>query len=526
MWSTPSPSSGGRPHPRDRARPHRGRPPDRFPAEPGWHRGLRHRAARRPPRRPLRRRGALPEGPADAATPTGSSLGAVPPREDPADALCARDGLTLAMLPAGARVGTGSPRRAAQLLAARPDLVVVDIRGNVDTRLGRVAGSTSGPGDLDAVVLARAGLARLGRLDAVTEAFGPDVMSPAPGQGALAVEVRRGLDPDEPLARALRALDHRPTHLAVLAERALLSRLEAGCAAPIGATGRLADDGRDPAPRRRGRPPGRRRDAAPRPDGDARRRQRRRRTRARHPARRDPPRRRRRRPRRPGRRPMTATPVLPLSGWRVLVPRPTAGRSPAVVALAAAGAEAVVVPLIETVPPEDPTELDDALLALESGWFGWLVVTSAAAVPVLVDRASGERRQPDAAARRRPGARRRRRARHRPRAAGGRHRAGPACRSAGRPSRGLVEAWPAAHRAGPRCCSPAATWPRPTIADGLRDRGWDVDRRRRVPDRAGRPAARRGARGVDRRHDPRGAAHVGSTVRELATRLGPRRRPR
>jgi len=176
--------------------------------------------------------------------PDGLALGAVPPREDPADALCARDGLTLDLLPAGACVGTGSPRRAAQLLAARPDLVVVDIRGNVDTRLGRVAGSVTGPGDLDAVVLARAGLARLGRLDAVTEAFGPDAMLPAPGQGALAVEVRSGLGPDEPLTRALTALDHRPTRLAVLAERALLGRLEAGCAAPIGATARLADDGR------------------------------------------------------------------------------------------------------------------------------------------------------------------------------------------------------------------------------------------------------------------------------------------
>src|SRR4051794_12813939 len=100
--------------------------------------------------------------------PTGSAeglvIGAVPEREDPSDVLCARDGATLDTLPVGARVGTGSPRRAAQLLAARPALQVVDIRGNVDPRLGRVA-----PGDLDAVVLARAGLARLGRLDAVTQ---------------------------------------------------------------------------------------------------------------------------------------------------------------------------------------------------------------------------------------------------------------------------------------------------------------------------------------------------------------------
>jgi hydroxymethylbilane synthase len=173
----------------------------------------------------------------------GLTIAAVPRREDPRDALCARDGLTLAALPAGARVGTGSPRRAAQLRAARPDLDVVDIRGNVDTRLGRVAGSQTGPGDLDAVVLARAGLARLGRLEAVTEVFGADVLAPAAGQGALAVEVRADLDPASELARALRALDDRATRLAVLAERALLARLEAGCAAPVGAAALLGTDG-------------------------------------------------------------------------------------------------------------------------------------------------------------------------------------------------------------------------------------------------------------------------------------------
>lgn len=190
-------------------------------------------------------RDALLEGRCDVAVhsfkdlPTGAAPGlvvaAVPLRQDPRDALCARDGLPLAALPAGARVGTGSPRRAAQLRALRPDLDVVDLRGNVDTRLGRVAGS-SGPGDLDAVVLARAGLARLGRLDAVTEAFDPEVMLPAPGQGALAVEVRAtDSEGDGPLVAALRALDHVPTRLAVTAERALLARLEAGCAAPVGA---------------------------------------------------------------------------------------------------------------------------------------------------------------------------------------------------------------------------------------------------------------------------------------------------
>ncbi len=171
------------------------------------------------------------------AVSPGLVVAAVPVRQDPRDALCARDGRTLATLPEGATVGTGSPRRAAQLLAARPDLQVVDIRGNVDTRLRRIED------DLDAVVLARAGLARLDRLDAVTEALPPEVMTPAPAQGALAVEVRtEDATGGTPLARALAALDHRPTHLAVLAERALLSRLEAGCAAPVGAHARLGDD--------------------------------------------------------------------------------------------------------------------------------------------------------------------------------------------------------------------------------------------------------------------------------------------
>lgn len=177
----------------------------------------------------------LPTAPAD-----GLVVAAVPERVDPRDALCARDGLTLATLPEGARVGTGSPRRAAQLRALRPDLVVEDIRGNVDTRLGRVAGSATGPGDLDAVVLAAAGLARLGRLDAVTELLDPDDVAPAPGQGALAVECRPSLlEGTGPVAEALRALDHLPTRLAVTAERTLLTVLEAGCAAPIGALGHV-----------------------------------------------------------------------------------------------------------------------------------------------------------------------------------------------------------------------------------------------------------------------------------------------
>ncbi|GGC00590.1 porphobilinogen deaminase [Cellulomonas carbonis] len=181
----------------------------------------------------------LPTAPAE-----GLVVAAVPERVDHRDALCARDGLTLQGLPEGARVGTGSPRRAAQLRGVRPDLDVVDIRGNVDTRLGRVPGLGEGPGDLDAVVLAAAGLTRLGRLDAVSELLAPSTMAPAPGQGALAVECRTGsLTTDPGLAAALRALDHLPTRLAVTAERELLTALEAGCAAPVGAAGHVDDDG-------------------------------------------------------------------------------------------------------------------------------------------------------------------------------------------------------------------------------------------------------------------------------------------
>jgi len=160
-----------------------------------------------------------------------------PEREDPRDALCARDGLTLDTLPRGARVGTGSPRRAAQVQAARPDVEMVDIRGNVETRLARALGPDA---DLDAVVLAFAGLSRLGRTEVVSQLLDPVVVAPAPGQGALAVEARTGdLAAGSALGEAFAALDHRPTRLAVLAERAVLARLEAGCAAPVGAYARV-----------------------------------------------------------------------------------------------------------------------------------------------------------------------------------------------------------------------------------------------------------------------------------------------
>jgi hydroxymethylbilane synthase len=167
------------------------------------------------------------------ADPPGLRLVAVPLREDPRDVLVARDGLTLGELPAGARIGTGSPRRAAQLRALGLGLEVVPVRGNVDTRLGLVRDAT-----VDALVLARAGLARLDRLDAVTEVLDPLQMLPAAGQGALAVECRDGWELADVLAEAL---DHPATRLAVTAERLLLADLEGGCAAPVGAYGEPAE---------------------------------------------------------------------------------------------------------------------------------------------------------------------------------------------------------------------------------------------------------------------------------------------
>jgi hydroxymethylbilane synthase len=158
----------------------------------------------------------------------GLVVAAVPEREDPRDVLVARDGLTLATLPPGARVGTGAPRRLAQLrLRGKDDLELVEIRGNVDTRIGKVAS-----GELDAVVLARAGLGRLERLDEITETFDPTEFIPSPGQGALAVECRNA---DEGVVRALAGLDHPRTRAAVTAERAVLAALGAGCSAPMGA---------------------------------------------------------------------------------------------------------------------------------------------------------------------------------------------------------------------------------------------------------------------------------------------------
>lgn len=163
---------------------------------------------------------------------------AVPVREDPRDALVARDNLTLGELPAGSRVGTGSPRRASQLHALGLGLDVVAVRGNVDTRLRMVRDRV-----VDAVVVARAGLLRIGAEAGVTEILDPLQMLPAPGQGALAVEVAAG---SAALCRDVAAvLDDADTRSAVTAERALLNELEAGCSAPVGALADVAvgDDG-------------------------------------------------------------------------------------------------------------------------------------------------------------------------------------------------------------------------------------------------------------------------------------------
>jgi hydroxymethylbilane synthase len=192
-------------------------------------------------------RSALLEGEIDVAVhsykdlPTGDAEGiviaAVPRREDPRDALVARDGLMLGELPAGSRIGTGSPRRAAQLRALGLGFEIVPMRGNVDTRLRRV-----GEGAVDAVVLALAGLRRLGRDAEITEILDPIQVLPAPGQGALAVECRVS---DAGALAALRVIEDPDTRSAVTAERAVLAELEAGCTAPVAALAEIAegDDG-------------------------------------------------------------------------------------------------------------------------------------------------------------------------------------------------------------------------------------------------------------------------------------------
>lgn len=188
-------------------------------------------------------REAIADGRVDAAVhsykdlPTAADprfvIAAIPVRQDPRDAVVARDGLVLGELPAGSAVGTSSPRRAAQLRALGLGLEIRPLRGNLDTRLNRVSS-----GELDAIVVARAGLARLGRLEAVTETLEPVQMLPAPAQGALAIECRAG---DTALAALLAELDDTDTRRAVTAERTLLAELEAGCSAPVGAIAEVVE---------------------------------------------------------------------------------------------------------------------------------------------------------------------------------------------------------------------------------------------------------------------------------------------
>ena len=168
-------------------------------------------------------------------TPPAFTLGALLVRATPFDALISRGGHTLDSLPHGATVGTSSLRRRAQLLARRPDLRLALLRGNVDTRL-RKALDPAGP--YDAVILAVAGLERLGHADAITETLAPDVMMPAPAQGVVAVQCRAD---DAQTLRLLAALDDRPTRLTATAERAFLRRLDAGCRLPVSAYATLAD---------------------------------------------------------------------------------------------------------------------------------------------------------------------------------------------------------------------------------------------------------------------------------------------
>ncbi|MGH9397942.1 MAG: hydroxymethylbilane synthase [Terriglobia bacterium] len=169
--------------------------------------------------------------------PDGLYIAAISPREDARDALIVRQGATAACifdLPRGARVGTSSPRRRSQLLHLRPDLQIADMRGNVDTRLRKLE-----RGDCDAIVMAAAGLHRLGLTGRINEYFSPEQICPAAGQGALAIEIRRG---DEPTARAVEPLDDPSTRLAVRAERAMLRHLGGGCQTPIAAYAKREGD--------------------------------------------------------------------------------------------------------------------------------------------------------------------------------------------------------------------------------------------------------------------------------------------
>ena len=169
-----------------------------------------------------------------AEIPAGLCIGAIPEREVPLDVLIAREGLTLDKLGQGPRIGTSSLRRAAQLRHARPDVAIVPLRGNLDTRLRKLAEE-----QLDAIVLAAAGVMRLGLTDRITQSLPPEIMLPAVGQGALCVETRAA---DPVMTPLMAPLDHATTRQAVLAERAFLARLEGGCQVPIAGHATLDGD--------------------------------------------------------------------------------------------------------------------------------------------------------------------------------------------------------------------------------------------------------------------------------------------
>ena len=302
----------------------------------------------------------------------GLVIGAITRRADVRDALVARNGWTLATLPPGALVGTSSTRRAAQLLAARPDLTIRSIRGNVQTRIRKVR-----DGDYDATVLAAAGLTRLGLADVVTEWLPLTVMLPAPGQGALAVQCRGD---DEELLQLLAALDDPDTRTAVTAERSFLHELGGGCAAPVAAyayaidgnsahlrlTGLIAaPDGRtiicvegDGDLAAGGRALGARLAAQALDQGAADLL-------------------------REARMPTAAMPA-PLSGKRVVITRTQEQAADWAARLAQLGAEPLVMPTIRIAPLPDLRCLDDALAELAA--YDWLVLTSANAVVVVAER--------------------------------------------------------------------------------------------------------------------------------------------
>lgn len=167
--------------------------------------------------------------------PDGLTIGAIPERANPADVLISKNDLNFFDLPPGAKVGTGSLRRRAQLLHARSDLVMKDIRGNVDTRLSKLKSE-----DLDAIILAAAGLERLGYGDSITQQLPYDICLPAVGQGALCIEIRAN---DNEIHDIVKSIDHPETAAPVKAERALLRKLGGGCHVPIASLGAVSPDG-------------------------------------------------------------------------------------------------------------------------------------------------------------------------------------------------------------------------------------------------------------------------------------------